>query len=203
MDVTRRQLVALGTAGAAGAIIGRGALTGSSAAEAASAPGRGVHFHGTVVYRGDPPPGVKPNDAMAGMDADQPMAGMASDANQSMGSMGMMRMAATDYMHVINVDVWGPDSDLSGNGWGATAGSADPNQPTPVDGLQCFFTQRGTLEGDVVKLTGRMLFSGDPADPGGTIATEANLATGEIRFIGQVNHALQFILTGTGVVIRT
>ena len=203
MDVTRRQLVALGTAGAAGAIIGRGALTASSAAAESSRPGRGIHFHGTVVYTGEPPPGVKPNGTMAGMGADQPMADMAPDATDSMGSMGMARMAATDYMHVINVDVWGPDSDLSGNGWGATAISSDPNQPSPVDGLQCFFTQRGTLQGDVVKLAGRMLFSGDPGDPGGTVATEANLVTGEIRFIAQANHAIQFILTGTGVVIRT
>jgi hypothetical protein len=203
VDVTRRQVVALGTAGAAGAIIGRGALADSSAAADLARPGRGIHFHGTVVYTGQPPPGVKPTGTMAGMGDAGPMAGMAPDANQSMASMGMMRMAVTDYMHVINVDVWGPDSDLSGNGWGATALSSDPNQPSPVDGLQCFFSQRGSLQGDVVKLAGRMLFSGDPADPGGTVATEANLATGEIRFIAQANHALQFILTGTGVVIRT
>jgi hypothetical protein len=120
-----------------------------------------------------------------------------------MAGMGMARMAATDYMHVINIDVMGPDSDLSGNGWGATATSSDPNQPASLDGLQCFFTQRGSVQGDVVKLTGRMLFSADPADPGGTITTEANLATGEIRWIGTVDRAFQVLLTGTGVVIRT
>ena len=35
------------------------------------------------------------------------------------------------------------------------------------------------------------------------IITEANLATGEIRFIGAANHVAQVLLTGTGVVIRT
>jgi len=65
------------------------------------------------------------------------------------------------------------------------------------------FTQRGSLQGDVVKLTGRMLFSADPADPGGIISTEANLATGEIRWIGTLDRSFQLLLTGTGVVIRT
>ena len=202
MDISRRQLVALGATGAAGAIIGRTALTGSPAAADVLKSGRGVHVHGTVVNR-EPPTPTAPKETMAGMAGDQTMGGTAPNGDHSMAGMGMARMAATDYMHVINIDVMGPDSDLSGNGWGATAMSSDPNQPSPVDGLQCFFTQRGSIQGDILKLTGRMLFSGDPADPGGTITTEANLATGEIRWIATANHTAQFLLTGTGVVIRT
>lgn len=200
MDISRRQVVALGAAGSAGALLGRSTLTSASAAASPNS-GRGVHIHGTVVYRGTPPVGFGPGETMAGMSADQPMSGMADPPEGS--SMGMARMAATDYLHVINVDVFGPDSDLSGSGWGASTESNDPNQPAPVDGLQCFFTQRGSIQGDVVKLTGRMLFSGDPADPGGAITVEANLANGQIKFIGTANKMAQVLLEGTGVVMRT
>src|SRR5882757_8828985 len=105
MDVTRRQLVALGATGAAGAIIGKTALTGSPAAADVLKSGRGVHVHGTVVYRGTPPVGIGPKDTMGGMAGDQSMGGTAPDGDQSMAGMGMARMAATDYMHVINIDV--------------------------------------------------------------------------------------------------
>lgn len=201
MDVSRRQLVTLGAAGTAGVLLGRTALTSSAAVADVPNSGRGVHIHGTVIYRGTPPVSLGPGQTMAGMGEDQPMGGMASPADPSMA--GMARMAATDYMHVINVDVFGPDSDLSGNGWGATTDSTNPNQPVPVDGLQCFFTQRGSIEGDIVKLAGRMLFSGDPGDPGGLIAIEGKLATGQIQFIGTFNKLFQVVLEGTGVVMRT
>ncbi len=198
MDVSRRQLVALGAAGTAGAVFGKTALTGASAVAAVPAASRGIHIHGTVTYRGTPPTGLGPGEMMAGMSNDQPMGGMASDPSMA----GMARMAATDYLHVINIDVFGPDSDLSGSGWGATTDAADPTQPVPVDGLACFYTQRGSIQGDIVKLTGRMLFSGNPADPGGTITTEANLANGTIRWTGTANKAAQVLLEGTGVVMR-
>jgi hypothetical protein len=200
MDISRRQVVALGAVGTAGVLLGRSAPTSASAADS-PATGRGVHIHGTVVYRGTPPVGFGPGKTMDEMDASQPMPGMTSTAGPSMG--GMARMATTDYLHVINIDVFGPDSDMSGSGWGATADASDPNHPVPVDGLQCFYTQRGSVEGDIVKLTGRMLFSGDPDDPGGTITTEANLANGTIKWTGTLNKMAQFVLEGTGVVMRT
>jgi len=201
MDVSRRQLVTLGAVGTAGVLLGKTALTSSSAVADVPNSGRGVHIHGTVIYRGTPPVGLGPGKTMAAMDEGQPMGGMASTVDPSMG--GMARMAATDYMHVINVDVFGPDSDLSGSGWGATTDSTNPNQPVPVDGLQCFFSQRGSIEGDIVKLAGRMLFSGNPGDPGGAITIEGKLATGQIRFIATASKMAQVVLEGTGVVMRT
>ena len=202
MEVTRRQLVALGAAGTAGAVLGKAALSSSPAAAETPNAGRGVHIHGTVIYRGTPPVGVGPGKTAGGTD----MAGMGTAgtdmAGTDMAGMGMARMAATDYMHVINIEVFGPDSDLSGNGWGATTDATNPTQPVPVDGLQCFYTQRGSIQGDIVKLTGRMLLSGDPGDPGGTITTEANLVNGTIRWTGTLNKTAQLLLEGTGVVIR-
>jgi hypothetical protein len=71
-----------------------------------------------------------------------------------------------------------------------------------VDGLQCFYSQRGSIHGDVVRLAGRMLFSGDPGDPGGSITTEANLVTGKITWTGTANKTAQFVLEGIGIVMR-
>jgi hypothetical protein len=101
----------------------------------------------------------------------------------------------------ISIEVWGPDNDLSGQGWGAMADAADPQQPTRVDVTQRFFTQRGTVDGDIVRLTGRMLFSYVPGDVGGPVVTEANLATGAVRFYAG-NTASHATLEGSGVVLR-
>ena len=95
----------------------------------------------------------------------------------------------------------GPDSDVSGFGWGALADPNDLNQPARVDATQRLFSQRGSIVGDVVKLKGRMLFSYVPGDVGGPIVTEANLATGHIRFYAS-NSATTGFLEGTGVVMR-
>jgi hypothetical protein len=47
-----------------------------------------------------------------------------------------------------------------------------------------------------------MLFSGAPGEPGGRITIEANLATGLIRLIGTVEHAVTPVLEGVGRVMR-
>ena len=101
----------------------------------------------------------------------------------------------------INIDVWGPDADVSGFGWGALADPNDVTQPARVDATQRLCSQRGSIAGDVVKLKGRMLFSYVPGDVGGPIVTEANLATGHIRFYAS-NSATTGFLEGTGVVMR-
>jgi hypothetical protein len=187
----RRDVVKMGAAGAAGVAIA-GLTTRGSGGVSAAGGTSGVHIHGTVTLVDDMPSGSGPG---------QPKGSMAGMAGQPMGGMARM-MEITHYMHVINIDVFGPDSDLSGSGWGATANASDPKHPTAVDGLQCFYTQRGSIQGDIVKLTGRMLFSGDPGDPGGTITTEANLATGTIKWTGTLNKSAQFVLETTGVVMR-
>ena len=200
--IGRRELIRLGAAGTAGAAVAGVAASTFGRSASAAPTGRGVHIHGTVVYRGTPPVGIGPGQAAAQPGtADTGMGGMGT-TGMEMAGMGMARMAATDYMHVINIDVFGPDDDLSGSGWGATTDATNPRQPVPVDGLQCFYTQRGSISGNVVKLAGRMLFSGDPGDPGGTITTEADLDTGTIRWIGTANKAAQFMFEGKGVVVR-
>jgi hypothetical protein len=99
------------------------------------------------------------------------------------------------------MEVWGPDSDLSGLGWAALADPEDLAQPSRVDATQRIYTQRGSIEGDIVRLRGRMLFSYVPGDAGGPILTEANLATGHIRFTAG-NTATSAHLEGTGIVMR-
>ena len=183
-ELSRRQLIKIGAAGGAGAALGGLATRGSGGASAAG--NNGVHIHGTVTVVDNTPSGIGPV---------QPT---------GMGDMGGMArmMEIPHYMHVIDIDVFGPDSDLSGSGWGATPSPSDPNTPAPVDGLQCFYSQRGSIHGDIVRLPGRMLFSGDPGDPGGSITTEANLVTGKITWTGTANQAAQFVLEGTGIVMR-
>jgi hypothetical protein len=171
----RRDVIKMGAAGAGGAALAGLATRGAARASAAGTSG--VHIHGSVLLITATPGG--------------PPGGMAA----------MMRAMGPDYHHVINIDVWGPDSDVSGIGWGATAESNDLTQPTRVDGVQCIFSQRGAIVGDVVRLKGRMLFSGAPGDEGGAIITEANLATGHIRFTGS-DGAITFLLEGPGVVMR-
>jgi hypothetical protein len=173
--LNRRDVIKMGAAGAGGAALAGLATRGAGPASAAGT--RGLHIHGTVTFV-SATPGAHSMNGMGGMG-------------------GMGGMMTPDYHHVINIDVWGPDSDVSGIGWGATTEPNDLNQPAYPDGLQCIYTQRGSIVGDVVRLKGRMLFSGAP-DQGNHILTEANLATGHIRWIGDD----LFILEGTGVVMR-
>jgi hypothetical protein len=180
-------MIKMGAAGGAGVALAGLATRGSGGASAAG--DTGVHIHGTVTVVDNTPSGIGPGQP-AGMGDMSGMRGMAR------------MMELPHYMHVINIDVFGPDADLSGSGWGATPSPGDPKTPAPVDGLQCFYSQRGSIHGDVVRLAGRMLFSGDPGDPGGSITTEANLVTGKITWTGTANKTAQFVLEGTGIVMR-
>ena len=167
----RRDVLKLGGLGAAVAGLG-----GRSARPAAAATGtNGIHIHATLLVISDGP-GAPPGSA------DSPELPPLFHFN-------------------INIEVWGPDGDVSGFGWGALADSDDPTQPARVDATQRIYTQRGSVEGDVVRLKGRMLFSYIPGDAGGPIVTEANLATGHIRFYAS-NTASTGFLEGTGVVMR-
>ena len=169
--VRRRDLIKIGALGAAVAGLG-----GRSARPAAAATGtNGIHIHATLLVISDGP-GAPPGRG------DSPELPPVFHFN-------------------INIEVWGPDSDVSGSGWGALADPDNQAQPARVDATQRIYTQRGSVEGDVVRLQGRMLFSYIPGDAGGPIVTEANLATGHIRFYAS-NTASTGSLEGNGVVMR-
>jgi hypothetical protein len=170
----RRDAIRFGAAGAALAGLGAGR---AAPAAADSVLNRGIHIHGTLLVLDDGPggPSVRRGENF-------PQAGV-------------------DLHFIVSMEVWGPDSDLSGLGWGALDDPEDLTQPSRVDATQRVYTQRGSIEGDIVRLRGRMLFSYVPGDAGGPIITEANLATGHIRFTAG-NTATSAHLEGTGIVIR-
>jgi len=171
--VKRRDVIRLGALGTVLAGLG-----GRSARPAAAAAGtNGIHIHATLLVISDGP-GAPPGTTTVAAPELPPL-----------------------FHFNINIEVWGPDNDVSGFGWGALADPDDQTQPARVDGTQRIFTQRGSVEGDVVRLKGRMLFSYVPGDAGGPIVTEANLATGHIRFYAS-NSASTGFLEGTGVVMR-
>jgi hypothetical protein len=172
--VNRRDMIKMGAVGAAVAGLG---VRGTRPAAAAAGTTNGVHIHATLLVISDGP-GAPP------------------------GSTTAVELPPGVEVHFnINIDVWGPDSDVSGFGWGALADPDDLTQPARVDATQRLFSQRGSIVGDVVKLKGRMLFSYVPGDVGGPIVTEANLATGHVRFYAS-NSATTGFLEGTGVVMR-
>jgi len=170
----RRNMLRLGAAGAALAGLG---VSRAAPASANSVVSKGIHLHATLLVLDDAPGGP------------------------TIRSSGTLPGLGIELHFNINIEVWGPDSDLSGTGWGALSDQNDPKQTARVDATQRVFTQRGSLDGDIVRLKGRMLFSYVPGDVGGPILTEANLATGHIRFIAG-NTASSATLEGTGVVIR-
>jgi len=174
--VKRRDVIKLGALGAA--MAGLGGRRARPAA-AAAAGTNGIHIHATLVVISDGP-GPPPDSTTRAEPGPQ---------------------LPPVFHFNINIEVWGPDADLSGSGWGAMADPDDQTQPARVDATQRIFTQRGSVDGDVVRLKGRMLVSYVPGDVGGPIVTEANLATGQIRFYAS-NSASTGFLEGTGVVMR-
>ncbi len=75
------------------------------------------------------------------------------------------------------------------------------------DRSQCYFTQRGSVSGDTVTLTGRALFWQQPGDDGAVVVTEANLAAGAIKWSitevgGRAGEGGTVTFEGTGVVGR-
>jgi hypothetical protein len=99
---------------------------------------------------------------------------------------------------LMDLNVYGPDDDMSGGGWDVTAeseGSPNPSHPDPTG---CLFTQRGSVDGDVVRLTGYTYLATLPPNLSQLVTTEANLATGKITW----TFGDSFVLEGTGVVVR-
>ena len=66
--------------------------------------------------------------------------------------------------------------------------------------FQCVYSLTGAVEGDVVKLHGLMLFSGEQASQGQPLIFEANLATSSLHAVSPFNDNATF--EGTGVVAR-
>ena len=178
--VNRRELIRIGAAGAA---MANPRVRGVRKALAAAT--NGVHLHGTLLVISDTPGG--------------PFAGTTKPVSASPRIPSVPIPLKVPF--IISIDAWGPDSDVSGQGWGALADGGDMTQPARIDPIQRIFSQRGSVAGDVVSLKGRMLFSNVPGDEGGPIITEANLSTGHIRFIAG-NSLSYAVLEGTGVVMR-
>jgi hypothetical protein len=142
VTVSRRQLVALGAAGAAGGLVSR-----ASVGDAAGATGRlgGIHIDVTVNV-------VQPKPPTEG------------------------------FIHTFIVTLWGPDDALSGMGSGYTEGNALQNL-VGTGYVGCVFGAHAKVEGDVVRGTGVMMYSGDPEERRGQpFPFEANLSTGFCRF---------------------
>lgn len=110
--------------------------------------------------------------------------------------------------HTWDITVYGPDDNLTGSGWGANPDPADSNHTIADAIFQCHYTQQGAIQGDVVALKGIMLFSGNMHDQGGSVVTEANLVTGDIRVLGNMEmdaprpHPVTVDFVGKGIVAR-
>jgi hypothetical protein len=106
-----------------------------------------------------------------------------------------------DFGRIIDATVYGPDDDLNGSGWDANPVSQGSNEPAAPDRTQCFWTARGTVEGDTLKLEGRNLFWQNAGDDGAPVTVEANLVTGKIKWETTPTQGT-FIFEGTGSVAR-
>jgi hypothetical protein len=158
VDISRRQLVALGGTGAVGALVGKVAL--SSAPAAADDRMHGIHI--SVLTKGISPDAIK------------------------------------DFPHHFTMTLYGPDNALTGMGWGGATDLKTQQDIINSQMLPCIYSLTGAAEGDVVKVHGLMLFSGNP-DQGQPLLFEANLATGSLRCYAPFYQAT---LEGTGVVAR-
>jgi hypothetical protein len=143
LNISRRRLVGLGAAGAAGGLASK-ALMGDPAGAAGGRLG-GIHIDVTVEV-------VQPKPPIEG------------------------------FVHTFIVTLWGPDDALSGMGSGYTEGNALQNA-LGTGYVGCVFGAHAKVEGDVVKGSGVMMYSGDPEEKRGQpFPFEANLATGLCRF---------------------
>jgi hypothetical protein len=142
LNISRRQLVALGAAGAAGGLAGKASVGDTAAAGARLG---GVHIDVTVRVVQPEPPNER-------------------------------------FIHTFIVTLWGPDDALSGMGSGYTEGDASQNL-VGTGYVGCVFGAHAKIEGDVIRGSGVMMYSGDPEEKRGQpFPFEANLATGFCRF---------------------
>jgi hypothetical protein len=96
-------------------------------------------------------------------------------------------------LHIdIDITVGGTESSLSGSGW-----DVDTARNAAAIAGACYFTQAGHLKGSMVHLEGHVLLSNTAGFLGAPVATDANLATGDIRW-----EFAGIELTGKGHVVR-
>lgn len=108
---------------------------------------------------------------------------------------------ATAFARVIDINVWGTDDNLSGTGWDANPASKGSFELAHPDSTQCINAWHGSVQDDVVHLTGRNLLAENPAFIGEHVEFEGNLATGKVKWVtGHAPAALTF--EGDGLVIR-
>jgi plastocyanin len=105
--------------------------------------------------------------------------------------------AAKGFPHHWTLTVYGPDNALSGMGWGGATDLKTQQDVFNSKMFPCIYSLTGTVEGDLVKVHGLMLFSGIP-DQGLPLTFEGNLKTGALH----VNAYNTFDFDGTGIVAR-
>ena len=175
MDVTRRQMVALGAAGASGALIGKAATAEPSAA--AQTKSGGIHIFAPCKVVDPAPPGFAgfphtfvmtlwgPDDALTGMGC-----GFTDPTPDEKTRGGQVR---ADY--IIGTGMFG-----------------------------CIFSAWAKLEGDVLKGKGIMIYSGMPDEKSGQpFPFEANRSTGSFSATDMnMGMGTEIAVAGQGVVTR-
>lgn len=103
---------------------------------------------------------------------------------------------------IIHVTVHGPDDNLGGIGIDADPETTGSMRVKRHDRTQCVYDVHGSVEGDVVRLTGNFLLWHGPENDTLPVEIEANLATGAIKWTATLDGAGPVPFNGTGVVIR-
>lgn len=135
-------------------------------------------------------------------------AGSPAVASERMGGIhinvltkGVKPDMAKGFPHHFTMTVYGPDNDLSGMGWGGAFDVKTQEDIANSQMLQCIYSVRGAVQGDVVKLDGLMLFSAPLGGQGLPVHFEGNLATGFLRLTTTMTDG-PFTFEGTGAVAR-
>jgi hypothetical protein len=104
------------------------------------------------------------------------------------------------FPHHWTMTVYGPDNALTGMGWGGATDVKTQQDILNSQMFQCIYSLTGAVEGDVVKLHGLMLFSGERGSQSQPLIFEANLAMSSLHAVSPINGNATF--EGTGVVAR-
>jgi hypothetical protein len=179
-NVTRRQLVAVGAAGVAGAIVSRGPMSGRALAQESRLGGIHIHVTTEAVYPPPPTDGFVhtfivtlwgPDDALTGMGC------------------GYTEEGANAFSPL------GPEAEEAGGKVQTLIGTGY---------FGCVFGGKARVEGDVVKATAVMMYAGDPDEKRGMPFTfEANLSTGFCHFADMnYGNGTELVFEGYGTVTR-